>query len=37
MDELLKYTKGLNILYVEDDKNLVKEMKELFSNFFSDI
>jgi len=37
MDELLKYTKNLNLLYVEDDKYLVKEMTELFSNFFDDI
>ena len=37
MDKLLKYTKNLNLLYVEDDKHLVKEMTELFSNFFDDI
>ena len=37
MDEVLKYTKNLKILYVEDDKPLVKEMTELFSNFFDNI
>jgi len=37
MKELLKYTKDLNILYVEDDKDLVQEMKELFLNFFNSV
>ena len=35
--ELLKLTKDLNILYVEDDKSVQSQMLELFEIFFNDI
>ena len=34
---ILEYTKQLNILYVEDDLNLLRTTKELLSNYFQNI
>ena len=36
-DEVYQYTKDLKILYVEDDKNLLKETLIIFENYFNDI
>ena len=34
-EEIYNYSKDLNILYVEDDKNLSKENSIIFNNFFA--
>ena len=37
IEDIVKYTKSLKILYVEDDINLSKEMQDVFNNFFEKI
>jgi len=33
-EQVYQYTNDLNVLYVEDDENLLKETSEIFKNFF---
>ena len=37
LHKVREYTKEIKVLYVEDDKGLLKETEELLLNFFKDI
>ena len=37
IDELIHYTKNLDVLYVEDDLDILKTTKEMFGEFFNNL
>jgi C4-dicarboxylate-specific signal transduction histidine kinase len=37
LDEIIKLSKNLNVLYVEDDKSILEKTSELLNNIFNDV